>query len=133
MDKNCILELNNKDSVSDEMSELLRNGAQQLIHQAVESELNEYLSHHQRLTEDGRVALVCNGYLPKRKILTGIVPVSVRIPQGTKRRRRTHFPFCLGSALRPKNEISGGGITMAVPERRIYRRDGRSTKSPCWS
>ena len=86
MDKNCILELNNKDSVSDEMSELLRNGAQQLIHQAVESELNEYLSQHQRLTEDGRVALVCNGYLPKRKILTGIGPVSVRIPQGTKRR-----------------------------------------------
>ena len=94
MDKNCTLEFNNKDSVSDEMSELLRNGAQQLIHQAVESELNEYLSQHQRLTEDGRVALVCKGYLPKRKILTGIGPVSVRIPQGTKRRRSTHFPFC---------------------------------------
>ena len=50
MDKNCTLEFNNKDSVSDEMSELLRNGAQQLIHQAVESELSEYFSQHQRIT-----------------------------------------------------------------------------------
>ena len=94
MDKNCTLEFNNKDSVSDEMSELLRNGAQQLIHQAVESELNEYLSQHQRLTEDGRVALVCNGYLPKRKILTGNRSGQCPYPQGKKRRRSTHFPFC---------------------------------------
>jgi len=31
VDKNCILEFNNKDSVSDKMIELLRNGAQQLF------------------------------------------------------------------------------------------------------
>ena len=43
--------------------------------------MSEYLSQHQRLTKDGRVALVCNGYLPNRKILTGIGPVSVRIPK----------------------------------------------------
>ncbi len=47
----------------------------------VEAELSEYLSQHQRLTDDGMVALVRNGYLPKREILTGIGPVSVRIPK----------------------------------------------------
>jgi len=31
VDKNCILEFNNKDSVSDKMIELLRNGVQQLF------------------------------------------------------------------------------------------------------
>ena len=44
MDKNSIFEFNNKESVSDVLNELLRDGAQQLIHQAVEAELSEYLS-----------------------------------------------------------------------------------------
>jgi putative transposase len=74
MDKDSILAFNNKESVPDVLSELLREGAQQLIHQAVESELSEYLSQHQRLTANGRIALVRNGYLPKREILTGIGP-----------------------------------------------------------
>ena len=72
MEKNSILEFNNKESVSDVLNELLRDGAQQLIRQAVETELSEYLSQHQRLTDDGSVALVRNGYLPKREFLTGI-------------------------------------------------------------
>ena len=55
------------------MNELLRNGAKQLIHQAVEAELSEYLSQHQCITDDGRVVLLRNGYLPKRGTLTGIV------------------------------------------------------------
>ena len=42
--------------------------------------MSEYLSQYQRLTDDGRVALVRNVYLPKPIILTGIGPVSVRIP-----------------------------------------------------
>ena len=33
MEKNSILEFNNKESVSDVLRELLRDGAQQLIHQ----------------------------------------------------------------------------------------------------
>ena len=77
--KNSILEFNNKESVSDVLNELLRNGAKQLIHQAVEAELSEYLSQHQCLTDDGRVALLRNGYLPKREILTDIGPVSFHI------------------------------------------------------
>ena len=39
------------------------------------------MSQHQHLTADGRIAVVRNGYLPKRQILTGIGPVSVRIPK----------------------------------------------------
>ena len=65
MEKNSILEFNNKESVSDVLNELLRDVAQQSTHQAVEAELSEYLSQHQRVADDGRVALVRNGYLPK--------------------------------------------------------------------
>ena len=39
MYKNSILEFNNKESVSDVLNELLRSGAQKLIHNAVEAEL----------------------------------------------------------------------------------------------
>jgi putative transposase len=96
MVKNSIFAFNNKESVPDVLSELLRDGAQQLIHQAVESELSEYLSQHQRLTDDGRIPVVRNGYLPKREILTGIVPVRVQIP---KIRSRAGEPLTFRSAL----------------------------------
>ena len=98
MDKNSILAFNNKESVPDVLSELLRTGAQQLMQQAVESELSDYLSQHQHLTADGRIAVVRNGYLPKREILTGIGPVSVHIPKIRSRDGvATYFSFCTGS------------------------------------
>ena len=81
MDKNSILAFNNKESVSDVLNELLRSGAQKLIHNAVEAELREFMSQHQGVTEDGKVSVIRNGYLPKLEILTGIGPVSVRIPK----------------------------------------------------
>ena len=81
MDKNSILAFNNKESVSDVLNELLRSGAQKLIHNAVEAELREFMSQHQGVTEDGKVSVIRNGYLPKREIMTGIGPVSVRIPK----------------------------------------------------
>ena len=120
MNKNSILEFKNKERFSDVLNELLQDGAQQLIRQAVEIELSEYLSQHQRIADDGRVALVFNGYLPKREILTGIGPVIVHCTysQGTLERwRGTNFSFRIGSTLRPKNEILGGGITLALPQR----------------
>ena len=112
MEKNSILEFNNKESVSDVLSELLRDGAQHLIHQAVELELNEYFSQHQRLTADGRIALVRNGYLPKREILTGIGPVSVRIP---KVRSRDGEPLTFRSALVPPYVRKTRSLEAALP------------------
>ena len=61
MDKNSILEFNNKESVSDVLNELLRSGAQELIHNAVEAELREFMSQHQGVIEDGKVSVIRNG------------------------------------------------------------------------
>lgn len=58
MDKNSFLELNKKESNSGVLKEFLRNGDQQLIHQAVQVEKSKYLSQHQCFTDDGRVVLV---------------------------------------------------------------------------
>ena len=112
MENNSILAFNNKESVPDVLSELLREGAQQLIHQALDSELSEYLSQHQLLTDNGRITLVRNGYLPKREILTGIGPVSVRIP---KVRSRDGDPITFRSAFVPPYVRKTRSLEAALP------------------
>lgn len=66
----------------DPLSALLRDGARDLIKQAVESELASLLSEHKDYKlDDGRQGLVRNGYLPKRKVQTGVGDVDVQIPK----------------------------------------------------
>ena len=112
MDKNSILEFNNKESVSDVLNELLRSGAQKLIHNAVEAELREFMSQHQGVTEDGKVSVIRNGYLPKRQILTGIGPVSVRIP---KVRSKDGEALTFRSALVPPYVRKTRSLEAALP------------------
>jgi len=67
---------------ADPLHALLRAGARELIAQAVEAELASFLERvaGQRL-EDGRQAVVRNGYLPERRVQTGIGEVEVRVPK----------------------------------------------------
>ena len=74
--------------------------------------MSEYLSQHQRLTDDGSVALVRNGYLPKREILTGIGPVSVRI---TKVRSKDGEALTFRSALVPPYVRKTRTLEAALP------------------
>ena len=67
---------------ADPLTEVLRNGAQALLVQAVEAEVAALLSvHADKLTEDGRQRLVRHGHLPEREIVTGIGSVAVRCPR----------------------------------------------------
>ena len=68
--------------VADPLTELLRQGAKELISQAVETELSLLLSEHSNTQlADGRAAIVRNGYLPERVIQTGIGDVEVKVPK----------------------------------------------------
>src|SRR5690625_7372596 len=68
------------DSTTDVLTALLRNGARQLIAQAVEAELAVLLEvYSSRRLPDGRKALVRNGYLPERSVQTGIGDVTVMV------------------------------------------------------
>jgi len=68
--------------IIDPLTELLRNGARDLIRQAVESELETMLSEYSDLKLlNGRQAIVRNGYLPARTIQTGIGDVVVKVPK----------------------------------------------------
>lgn len=84
---------------NDPLTELLRNGARDLIKQAVEAELASMLSEYKDYTlSDGRQAVVRNGYLPERTIQTGIGDVSVKVP---KVRDRSGGGICFRSSLLP--------------------------------
>ena len=100
------------------MTELLRTGAEQLIYQAVEAELQELLaSHLERRLVDGRAGVVRNGYLPARELQTGMGPVTMKVP---KVRAKSGEAVTFRSALVPpyvrKTKTAGSGAAVAVFE-----------------
>ena len=81
MKNNNVLEFAGRDVISDLLTALLRSGAQQLIAQPVEAELEELLGQHSdRRTDDGSAALVGYVDLPELDLETGLGPVIVKFP-----------------------------------------------------
>ena len=78
----------------DVLTEILRNGAQTLLAQAVEAEVAAWINDHAHLTDAaGRRQIVRNGRLPKRKITTGIGQVEIEQPRVYDRRGAAGEPF----------------------------------------
>ena len=73
---------------ADALSDLVRDGAQRIIKQAVQAELNAFLQTHADRDVDGRRAVVRNGYQPERDVLTGVGPVAVALPKTRDRAGR---------------------------------------------
>lgn len=68
--------------VDDPITEILRNGARKLLAQALETEIELFISQFKDLTDElDRQRIVRNGHLPEREIQTGIGPVSVKAPR----------------------------------------------------
>lgn len=66
----------------DPLQAVLKQGAQQLLQQAIESELQALLAHYSSLkTNDGKQAVVRNGHLPERSIQTGLGDIPVKVPK----------------------------------------------------
>jgi putative transposase len=71
----------------DALTEILREGAQQMLGQAIENEVAEYLRRHaNQRDEDGRRLVVRNGYLPARDLQTGVGLVEVCQPRVNDKR-----------------------------------------------
>jgi len=101
------------EGIEDPLTELLRSGAKRLIEQAVEAELAELLASYAGQTDAaGRAAVVRNGYLPEREIVTGIGPVSVKVP---KVRSRTGGSVVFRSALVPPYVRRARTLEAALP------------------
>ncbi len=84
---------------SNPLQDILREGARKLLAQAVESEITNLLENNRSLTtENGKQAIVRNGYLPERTIQTGLGDIAVKIP---KVRDRTGSGLKFNSSLVP--------------------------------
>jgi putative transposase len=71
----------------DVLTEILREGAQQMLTTAIEAEVAEWIDSHRHLQDDeGHRQVVRNGYLPERSITTGVGPVKIRQPRVHDRR-----------------------------------------------
>jgi len=99
----------------DALTEILRLGAQQLLAQAVEAEVADWIDRHQGCQDArGHRQVVRNGHLPARTITTGVGPVEVKQPRVHDRRpaaEREKFT----SAILPPYLRKTKGIEELIP------------------
>ena len=83
MPKDAVVTFRAPDGFSpDPLTDLLRQGARDLIAQAVEAKLNAFFAVYADQTDaSGRRRLVRHGHLPERPVQTGIGAVAVKVPR----------------------------------------------------
>jgi transposase-like protein len=95
------------------LDDLVRRGARQVIQQAIEAELAELLAQYSNVkTLAGRQAVVRNGYLPAREVLTAAGPVAVQVP---KVRDRSGTGVKFNSAVVPPYVRKSPRVSAALP------------------
>jgi len=95
------------------LEELIRRGARELIQKAIEVEVRELLAEYENVKMlGGQRAVVRNGYLPERQVLTAVGPVEVRVP---KVRDRSGGGVKFNSALVPPFVRRSQRISAALP------------------
>lgn len=113
MGKHTVVQFAGREVFTDTLTELLRQGAHQLIQQAVEAELDEFMKPFKdRMLKDGRAAVVRNGFQPERDLQTGIGPVKVKIP---KVRAKDGEPVTFRSSLVPPYVRKTRSLEAALP------------------
>jgi transposase-like protein len=89
-----VVQLIQPGAFEDQLTEVLRRGARDLLAQAVEAEVAEFLARHAALkTDDGRTRVVRHGHLPEREVMTGIGSVGVRQPRVRDRKATADDPM----------------------------------------
>ena len=122
MNESNVVEL--KAPAEDALGELLKEGARQLLAQAIEAEVAELLIQYADQTVNGKRAVVRNGCLPERSIQTGLGEVPVKVP---KVRDRSGGGIKFNSKLVPpylkRTKNVEEFIPCLVPERDLDRGD----------
>jgi len=113
MKEHSVVQFRKPEEVRDALHALLREGAQGLIAQAVQVELEEFLLQFAGQRDArGQLAVVRNGFHPERSILTGIGPVRVRVP---KVRSRTDAGAVFRSSLVPPYVRRARSVEAVLP------------------
>ena len=94
--------LKTDESSRDVLTEILREGAQRMLSDAIQDEVAMYLSERADILDaDGRREVVRNGYMPQRKVMTGIGSVEVQQPRVRDRRPMQEREKFISSILPP--------------------------------
>ena len=79
----------------DVLTEILRNGARQMLATAIENEVDEYIATYaHQLDDNGQRLVVRNGHMPPRSILTGLGQIEVTRPRVNDKRVDTDGQRC---------------------------------------
>ncbi|MYM85520.1 IS256 family transposase [Duganella sp. FT50W] len=101
------------EAIGTSLDDLVRRGAREVIQQAIEAELAELLAQYSNVkTLTGRQAVVRNGYLPEREVLTAAGPVAVQVP---KVRDRSGAGVKFNSAVVPPYVRKSPRVSAALP------------------
>ena len=95
------------------LDDIIRRGARDVIQQAIETELAQLLNQYDNVKFlSGQRAVVRNGYLPSREVLTAVGPVAVKVP---KVRDRSGSGVKFNSALVPPYVRRSARVSAALP------------------
>ncbi len=99
---------------SDVLTEILREGAQRLLSQAVQMEAEAWIAARaDQVDAQGHRLVVRNGYLPEREVMTGIGMVPVRQPR-VRDRRPVGQREAFDRKILPRAPAFGGQHTTAA-------------------
>jgi transposase-like protein len=88
--------------IDDPISDILRQGARNLLAKALEAEIEIFLNQYKDQKDQlGLQRNVRNGYLPERRIQTGIGPVPVDVPRVRDRQQQTAERISFSSGILP--------------------------------
>jgi hypothetical protein len=108
----------------DVLTNILRDGAQRMLAQAIDAEIAEWIETHRDVRDEaGHRQVVRNGRLPKRTILFGVGPLEVEQPRVLDRRPKDEADFFSSKILPPylrKTKRLDELIPLAVPQGRQH-------------
>jgi hypothetical protein len=117
MGKDNVIAFMQPGEFNDQLTAVLRQGAQRVVLQAVEAEFASFLDKHdgERLA-DGRKRIVRHGHLPERKVVTGIGSVPVQVPRSRDRKgHQDKDVIRFVSQLLPPYVRRSKSVEMAIP------------------
>jgi putative transposase len=98
------------------LSELARQGAQQMLKLALEGEIEDFINSYQNeKTSGGHHRIVRNGYHPERSIQTGVGELKVSVPRSRDQEKNTSDKKLFQSGIVPRYLRRSRDIEELIP------------------
>ena len=117
MNKNTVVSLQDREQISDPLTELVRAGARKLIEQAIDIELQELLSQYRAANRQWPCRCGTQWLPAGKSHPDGYRPGHGEDSQGALEIRNPgHFPLSAGAAVYSQNPVTGSRHPVAVSQ-----------------